>query len=83
MRELLIHIELVYFIYVRKSTDVEDKQILSVAAQIIELKEFAKRMGSRIAGISLLSSRMRRGGDRQAFVSEGPVSVGGRRRLRR
>ena len=45
MRELLVNIELVYFIYVRKSTDVEDKQILSVAAQIIELKEFAKRMG--------------------------------------
>ena len=51
MRELLVNIELVYFIYVRKSTDVEDKQILSVAAQIIELKEFAKRMGLRIAGI--------------------------------
>ena len=51
MRELLVNIELVYFIYVRKSTDVEDKQILSVAAQIIELKEFAKRMDLRIAGI--------------------------------
>ena len=37
-----------YFIYVRKSTDVEDKQILSVAAQIIELKEFAQRMDLRI-----------------------------------
>jgi site-specific DNA recombinase len=51
MRELLVNIELVYFVYVRKSTDVEDKQILSVAAQIIELKEFAKRMGLRIAGV--------------------------------
>ena len=51
MRELLVNIELAYFIYVRKSTDVEDKQILSVAAQIIELKEFAKRMGLHIAGI--------------------------------
>ena len=51
MRDLLVNIELVYYIYVRKSTDVEDKQILSVAAQIIELKEFAKRMGLRIAGI--------------------------------
>ena len=51
MRELLVNIELVYFIYVRKSTDVEDKQILSVAAQIIELKEFAKRMGLPIADI--------------------------------
>ncbi len=34
MRDLLVNIELVYFIYVRKSTDVEDKQILSVAAQL-------------------------------------------------
>ena len=51
MRELLVNIELVYFIYVRKSTDVEDKQILSVAAQIIELKEFSGRTGLRIAGI--------------------------------
>ena len=51
MRELLVNIELVYFIYVRKSTDVEDKQILSVAAQIIELKGFAKRMGLRIASV--------------------------------
>ena len=31
MRDLLANIELEYFIYVRKSTDVEDKQILSVA----------------------------------------------------
>ena len=51
MRDLLVNIELVYFIYVRKSTDVEDKQILSVAAQIIELKEFAKRMDLHIAGV--------------------------------
>ena len=51
MRDLLANIELEYFIYVRKSTDVEDKQILSVAAQIIELKEFAKRMDLHIAGV--------------------------------
>ncbi|QQS22101.1 recombinase family protein [Candidatus Saccharibacteria bacterium] len=42
---------LVYFIYVRKSTDTEDKQILSIAAQIVELKEFAKRMGLYIADV--------------------------------
>lgn len=36
---------LVYFLYVRKSTDVEDKQILSIAAQIAELKELGARMG--------------------------------------
>ena len=30
-----------YIIYVRKSTDVEDKQVLSVEAQIVELREYA------------------------------------------
>ena len=32
-----------FFLYSRKSTDVEDKQILSIEAQITELREFAKR----------------------------------------
>ena len=32
-----------FFLYARKSTDVEDKQILSIEAQITELREFAKR----------------------------------------
>jgi len=32
-----------YFPYARKSTDVEDKQILSIEAQITELRAFAKR----------------------------------------
>ncbi len=41
MKELLLNIELVYYIYVRKSTDVEDKQVLSVEAQIVELRKFA------------------------------------------
>ena len=31
-----------YIIYVRKSTDVEDKQVLSVEAQIVELRKYAK-----------------------------------------
>ena len=30
-----------YFLYVRKSTDVEDKQVLSIEAQIVELQKFA------------------------------------------
>ena len=34
-----------YIIYVRKSTDVEDKQILSVEAQIVELKKYAQDNG--------------------------------------
>ena len=32
-----------YFLYVRKSTDVEDKQILSIEAQLIELRALARR----------------------------------------
>ena len=51
MKGLLANIPLVYFLYVRKSTDVEDKQVLSIAAQIAELKEFAARMGIYIIDV--------------------------------
>ncbi len=40
-----------YFLYVRKSTDVEDKQVLSIEAQIAELKQFATRENLPIADI--------------------------------
>ena len=36
------------FLYARKSTDVEDKQVLSIDAQLNELREFAAREGVNI-----------------------------------
>lgn len=38
-----------YYIYARKSTDVEDKQALFIEAQLVELREYAKRENPYIA----------------------------------
>src|SRR3989338_5515738 len=37
-----------FFLYARKSTDVEDKQVLSIEAQITELRAYAKTEGLNI-----------------------------------
>jgi len=37
-----------YIAYVRKSTDEKDKQVLSIDAQVAELKEFAKKQNLEI-----------------------------------
>ncbi len=38
-----------WFLYVRKSTDEEDRQVMSIDAQIFELKEFAEKEGLEIS----------------------------------
>ena len=32
-----------YFLYARKSTEDDDKQVMSIPAQLVELREFASR----------------------------------------
>ena len=34
-----------YILYARKSTDVEDKQVLSIEAQMVELRKYARDNG--------------------------------------
>mgnify|MGYP001566592570 FL=1 len=38
-----------YFLYARKSTDVEDKQVMSIEGQLSELRALAKAEGLEIA----------------------------------
>ncbi|MEK7612893.1 MAG: recombinase family protein, partial [Patescibacteria group bacterium] len=38
-----------YFLYARKSTDVEDKQVMSIEAQLVELRSLARASDLDIA----------------------------------
>jgi site-specific DNA recombinase len=61
-----------YFIYARKSTDVEDKQVLSIEAQLVELRayarneslvivdEFVEKKSAKILGRKVFGDMLRR-----------------------
>ena len=51
-----------YFIYTRKSTDSEERQVLSIESQISELKEFAAKEKLEIVQSERVASAGRRKG---------------------
>ena len=67
-----------YILYARKSTDTEDKQVLSIEAQLVELRKFAKDNGlvvideliekrtAKMPGRSVFNSMIKRIGNGEA-----------------
>jgi DNA invertase Pin-like site-specific DNA recombinase len=56
-----------YFIYCRKSTEDEDRQVLSLSSQIDELKKLAKRLNLKIVGEPLFESMSAKAPGRKVF----------------
>lgn len=59
--------DLKYFIYCRKSTEDEDRQVLSLSSQIDELKKLAKRLNLKIVGDPLFESMSAKAPGRKVF----------------
>jgi len=51
-----------YFVYARKSTEDEERQVMSIEAQLEEINEFARREGVRIAQIFIESKSAKKPG---------------------
>ena len=58
----------VFFIYVRKSTDESNRQVLSIQAQLFELQEVAKREGLTVTR-TFEESRTAKGAGQAAIQS--------------
>ena len=62
-----------YFIYARKSTDEPERQILSIEAQIEELREFANKEGLEVVKTYIESQTAKKPGRMKIiYVRSGP-----------
>ena len=70
-----------YFLYARKSTEDEERQVMSIEAQLAELAEFAKRENIEIAETFIESKSAKKPGrevfnEMMAKVQESKTPVG-------
>ena len=71
-----------YFLYARKSSEAEEKQVMSIEAQLFELKEFAKRENLNIVEIFQESKSAKQPGRSEfnkmitkAYASKEPMGI--------
>lgn len=62
--------QLKYFVYCRKSTEDEDRQVLSLDSQIAELMEMAARDGLKIIGTPFRESKSAKAPDKRPVFNE-------------